>query len=56
MAVEDQTPLPPPFDTLDEEPWIAPIADDVRAKFAGLDDTIALNIPKPTSPEEEARW
>jgi len=55
MAVEDQTPLPPPFDTLDEEPWIAPIADDVRAKFAGLDDTIALNIPKPTSPEEEAR-
>ncbi len=55
VALEDQVPLPPPFDKLEAEPPIAPLADDVRDRFAGLDDTIALNIPKPTTPEEEAR-
>jgi len=55
VAREDQAPLSPPFDKLEEEPWIVPLADDVRRKFACLDDTIVLNIPKPTSPAEEER-
>jgi len=55
VAIHDQTPLPPPFDKLEDEPWMAPLADEVQAKFTCLDDTIALNIPKPTSPEEEDR-
>ena len=55
VAIHDQTPLPPPFDKLEDEPWMAQLADEVQAKFTCLDDTIALNIPKPTSPEEEDR-
>ena len=55
VAPEQQEPLPPPFDRIDQEPAIVPLADDVRDRFAGLDDTMVLNIPKPTSPEEEQR-
>jgi Fe-S oxidoreductase len=51
----DQAPLPPPYDDLEEEPWIGPVADSVREQFVSLDDTIALSIRKPSSPEEEEK-
>ena len=50
-----QIPLPPPFDNLEEEPPFKQLSDDARAKYEVLDDTIAVSIPKPASPEEEAR-
>ena len=55
VALEDQTPLPPPFDKLDEEPRIPPLSDAARATFVVLDDTIALGIPKPQTKEEEQK-
>jgi Fe-S oxidoreductase len=52
---EDQIPLPAPFDDLSQEPWIAPLTEKVQTQSACLDDTIALNIPKPETPEQERR-
>lgn len=43
----DQRPLPPPFDDLGEEPPIPPLSDSVRKELIGLDDTVALSLPKP---------
>jgi len=51
----DQIPLPPPFDKIDEEPEFAQIKDAAREKYCVLDDTIAVNLPKPESKEEEER-
>ena len=51
----EQIPLPPPFDKLDEEPPFAQLTDEAREKYVVLDDTIAVNIPKPESKEEEDR-
>jgi Fe-S oxidoreductase len=51
----DQIPLPPPFDKIDEDPAIAPLTDEAREKYFVLDDTIAVNLPKPQSKEEEER-
>jgi len=55
VDIEDQIPLPPPFDKLEEEPVLAPLSDQARKKYEVLDDTIALNLPKPASKEEEER-
>jgi len=55
VDIEDQIPLPPPFDKLGEEPVMAPLSDQARKKYEVLDDTIALNLPKPASKEEEER-
>jgi len=56
IELEAQTPLPPPFDNLAAEPRMAPLSDTAREKYeCGLDDTIAVNIPKPKSKEEEDR-
>ncbi len=51
----DQIPLPPPFDSLEEEPALRPLSEEARAKYEVLDDTIAVNIPKPQNKEEEER-
>jgi len=51
----EQIPLPPPFDKIDEEPPFAQLTDEEREKFVVLDDTIAVNIVKPESKEEEDR-
>ncbi len=51
----EQIPLPPPFDKLDEEPPFAQLSDAAREKYVVLDDTIAVNIPKPETKEEEDR-
>ncbi|OGR11219.1 MAG: 4Fe-4S ferredoxin, partial [Deltaproteobacteria bacterium RIFOXYB12_FULL_58_9] len=51
---EDQVPLPPPFDKLEDEPRIPPLSDQVKQRFeCNLDDTIVVNIPKAKSPAEE---
>ena len=55
VDINDQIPLPPPYDKLDEEPQIPPLSEKAREKFVCLDDTIAVNIPKPQSKEEENR-
>ena len=51
----EQVPLPPPFDKLEEEPEFARLSEEAREKYVVLDDTIAVNIPKPKSKEEEDR-
>jgi len=51
----EQIPLPPPFDKLDEEPVFGQLSDEAREKYVVLDDTIAVNIEKPTTKEEEDR-
>jgi Fe-S oxidoreductase len=55
ITPDDQTPLPPPYDNLEEEPFIAPLADAVRKQYVTLDDTIAVSIPRPTSAEQEEK-
>ncbi len=49
---EDQIPLPPPFDKLDEEPRIGPLTERADG-IVQLDDTIVVNIPEPKTKEEE---
>jgi Fe-S oxidoreductase len=49
----DHVPLPPPFDRIDEEPPIKPLTDEAREKYAVVDDTIAVNIPRPETEEDE---
>jgi Fe-S oxidoreductase len=51
----DLVPLPPPFDNLAEEPPFKQLTDAAREKYVVLDDTIAVNIPKPANKEEEDR-
>ncbi|MBI4882101.1 MAG: (Fe-S)-binding protein [Planctomycetes bacterium] len=55
VEIRDQIPLPPPFDKLEDEPAIRPLAKDVCEKFVVVDDTIAVGIPKPKTKEEEEK-
>jgi Fe-S oxidoreductase len=55
VDIQDQVPLPPPYDKLDEEPTIPPLSQAALDKYETLDDTIAVNIPQPASKEEEER-
>ena len=52
---EDQLPLPAPFDTIADEPPIATLSTEVMNRCVCLDDTVALNIPKPAKPGDEER-
>ncbi len=50
IELEDLMPLPEPF----EDRPIPPLKEEARQKYeAALDDTLALSIPKPATPEEE---
>lgn len=51
----EQIPLPPPFDKLEEEPPFAQLSEEAREKYVVLDDTIAVNIEKPKTKEEEEK-
>jgi Fe-S oxidoreductase len=55
LDLQDQEPLPPPFDKIDQEPGIKPLSQAAREKYVNLDDTIAVNIPKPKTQEEKDR-
>jgi Fe-S oxidoreductase len=51
---KDLKPLPAPFDNSDQEPPWKPLPKQIQESFECLlDDTCALSIPKPKSPEEE---
>jgi Fe-S oxidoreductase len=51
---EDLMPLPHPLETpAQDRPW-TPLSDQCKTRFeCGLDDTCAVNIPHPETPEEE---
>jgi Fe-S oxidoreductase len=53
VANQDQPPLPPPFDKLEEEPPIPSLSDKAKETYVCLDDTIAVNIPRPTTKQQE---
>ena len=53
VDASSQPPLPPPYDNLDNVPAFAPLTDKSKDGTVVVDDTIALNIPIPTSKEEE---
>jgi Fe-S oxidoreductase len=55
LELQEQEPLPPPFDRIDQEPGIKPLSQQAREKYVNLDDTIAVNIPKPKTQEEKDR-
>jgi Fe-S oxidoreductase len=55
LNVNDQEPLPPPFDRLDREPPMKQLSDSAKEKFVNLDNTIAVNIPVPKTKAEEER-
>jgi len=56
IPLSQQIPLPPPFDNLEDEPQPTPLKDAAKEKYeCDLDGTIAVNIPKPASKEEEER-
>jgi len=56
IPLSQQIPLPPPFDKLEEEPPSTSLTDAAKEKYeCDLDSTIAVNIPKPESKEEEER-
>ncbi len=49
-------PLPPPYEDFNNTP-IPELKEEKIAKIeASLDDTIAIGIPKPTTPEEEGQY
>ncbi|GAB4367904.1 MAG: (Fe-S)-binding protein [Acidobacteriota bacterium] len=53
---DDLMPLPAPLDDPAAEPPWTPLSAEAREKYAAhLDDTLLLNIPRPSSPEEEQR-
>ncbi len=55
IAPEDLIPLPPPFDKIDEEPPFPEPKQQAIEKYERLDDTIAVNLLKPESKQEEDR-
>ncbi len=51
---KDLMPLPPPFGDSAQEPAWTPLTEQCRTKYeCGLDDTCAVGIPQPKTPEEE---
>jgi Fe-S oxidoreductase len=56
LKPEEFAPLPPPYDTYEEEP-ITPLTEDQQGKWEhSLDGVSALTLPKPQSPEEEQKY
>ncbi|MFH1132333.1 MAG: (Fe-S)-binding protein, partial [Pseudomonadota bacterium] len=55
IEVKNQPPLPFPYDKPEKIPKMRPLKEEAREKLMVLDDTIALNIPKPQSKEEEEK-
>lgn len=52
----DLMPLPPPLDDPAADPPSKPLSAQARERYeCGLDDTCALSLPQPKTPEEEAR-
>ena len=57
FSKEDLIPLPPPYDKLEEQPgWKALTEQQTNDLETDLDGFLALGIPKPKTPEEEAKY
>ncbi len=57
LELEDLTPLPPPYDKIEDQPGWQELKDETRQNIeTSLDDTIALGLPKPKSEEEEEQY
>jgi Fe-S oxidoreductase len=53
LEEQHQIPLPPPYDKC-EEPKLPPLKANLRATCeCSLDDTVAVSLPHPATPEEE---
>jgi Fe-S oxidoreductase len=51
---EDLMPLPAPLDGPEKDREWKPLSEDTKQRYeCGLDDTCAVNIPQPKTPEEE---
>ncbi len=51
---QDLIPLPPPYDKIEDEPKWKEIKPETRDEIeCTLDDTVAVGVPKPKTPEEE---
>jgi Fe-S oxidoreductase len=55
LSVQEQIPLPPPFDKIDQEPKLPALSAASAEKYVNLDGTIGVRIPKPKTKEEEDR-
>ncbi|MBN2321879.1 MAG: (Fe-S)-binding protein [Acidobacteria bacterium] len=54
LEKKDLMPLPYPFEDPEQEPSFAELSEQIREKYeCGLDDTCAVNVPKPGTKEEE---
>ncbi len=54
VALDDLMPLPPPYDKIEDQPGWKEISKEKREALGGtLDDTIAVGLPRPKTPEEE---
>ena len=53
VELADLLPLPAPFDKVDELKWGPLKESTVESCECSLDDTVALNLPKPKTKEEE---
>ena len=55
LVLSEQPPLPYPFDKVDDLPKMKPLSEEAKKKYVVVDDSIALNIPQPTTKEEEEK-
>ena len=54
LELKDLMPLPAPFDKVEEQPKWAELKEGTSERFATtLDDTVAISLPNPQTPEEE---
>ena len=53
IVAEELTPLPPPYEDFNKATIAALKPEKVKDIESSLDDTVAIGIPKPASPEEE---
>ena len=53
VAVDEMMPLPAPYDKVEDQPGWKEISKEKRTELGGtLDDTIAVGLPRPKTPEE----
>ena len=55
VTLDSKTPLPPPFDKIEEEPPMAPLSESAHERFVVLDDTVCVGIPLPKDKLEEQK-
>ena len=57
VEVEDLVPLPPPYDTYEQDIKWKEISDEQKERLVcNLDGVVALNLPHPENEEEEKKY